>query len=35
MTMAVALAFGLVILLFFVAPTLVMHLLRNRVHGGI
>lgn len=35
MTTAVVLAMGLVVLLFFVAPTLVMHPLRDRVHGGI
>lgn len=35
MTTAVVLAFGLVVLLFFVAPTLAMHFFRNRVHSGV
>jgi uncharacterized protein YqhQ len=34
MTLAVTLALALVVGLFFVAPTLVMHLLRGRIHGG-
>lgn len=34
LTVAVALAFGLVILLFFVAPTLAMHFLHGRVRGA-